>query len=71
MKNTLLYVSQFEGVFVIVISFEGYVKFIERWFHIQKNKTIGSESMVGYFLSENKIQGTLMPYPGLYPNIYT
>lgn len=35
MEKTMLTISQYEGSQLILLNFEGYIKFIERWFHSQ------------------------------------
>lgn len=48
-KGTLLTVSELEAAFIITINFEGYLKFIERWFYNSK-KEVHSKNMVDYYL---------------------
>lgn len=67
----MLVISQYEGSQLIVISFEGYVKFIERWFHGQNKGKGEPRSMVDLFLKNQKIYGNLIPYFCQYQTIYT
>lgn len=42
----MLVISQYEGSQLIVVSFEGYAKFIERWFRNEGNQAKGEPKLM-------------------------
>jgi bifunctional pyridoxal-dependent enzyme with beta-cystathionase and maltose regulon repressor activities len=56
-KGTLLTVSELESAYIIIINFEGYIKFIERWYNALKVKEAPPANMVAYYLGRNQIKG--------------
>ena len=70
LKGTMVIMSEYEGPYFVVLNFEAYVKFIERWFYLRK-QPIGQQAfMVDAFLKAHRIHGTVQPYFSL-PNVYT
>jgi hypothetical protein len=49
-------VSQYEGPYFIVLNFEAYVKFMERWHYAQKQEALPS-NLVALFLKQHNIYG--------------
>jgi hypothetical protein len=68
-KGTLLTVSELESAYIIIINFEGYIKFIERWYNSLKVKEAVPANMVAFFLGKHQISGIEIPYPSLFNGI--
>lgn len=69
-KGTQLVVSELDSAYIIVANFEGYLKYIERWYHAQKEKEVAAAKMVSYFLSKQNIRGNEVPYASQYNGIF-
>ena len=44
---------------------------MERWFYSNKKKGGVPANLIDIFLKEHKVHGNLLPYFGLYQNVYT
>lgn len=69
-KGTHLVVSELDSAYMIVANFEGYLKYIERWYNAQKEKEVPAVKMVAYFLSKQNIRGNELPYASQYNGIF-
>ena len=67
----MVLISKYEGPYFIVLNFEGYVKYIERWFYNQKKKGGIPANLISLFLESHKIHGRVQPFYGLHSNVFT